>query len=146
MTKGEDPLRAGNPSPGSGEFQGEQGGTSFNPGNLANDTTYYWRIDEVNLQGTTTGDVWSFTTEPESSGDVVTILKAEWKADRQELKVEATSSEAPNATLTVVGFGTMTYKADKNKYELRIKPVDNPGTVTVTSSLGGSASLSVKIR
>ncbi len=26
-------------------------------------TTYYWRIDEVNANGTTTGAVWSFTTE-----------------------------------------------------------------------------------
>jgi hypothetical protein len=135
-----------NPTPGPAEFQGNQTGTTFDPGTLAYDTTYYWRIDEVNLQGTTTGNVWSFTTEPEGTGDVVTILKAEWKADRQELKVEATSSEQPNATLTVVGFGTMTYKADKNKYELKIKPVDNPGTVTVTSSQGGSASHSVKIR
>jgi len=25
-------------------------------------TTYYWRIDEVNSEGTTTGTVWSFTT------------------------------------------------------------------------------------
>ncbi len=31
-------------------------------GALANDKTYYWRIDEVNSYGTTTGTVWSFTT------------------------------------------------------------------------------------
>ena len=30
---------------------------------MNNDTTYYWRIDEVNAGGTTTGVVWSFTTE-----------------------------------------------------------------------------------
>jgi V8-like Glu-specific endopeptidase len=135
-----------NPSPGAGEFQGEQSGTGFDPGTLANDTTYYWRIDEVNAYGTTTGNVWSFTTELVSTGDVVTILKAEWKAAKQELVVEATSSEQPNATLTVVGFGTMTYKAAQNKYTLKIKPVANPGTVTVTSSLGGSAAANVVIR
>jgi hypothetical protein len=28
-----------------------------------NGTTYYWRIDEKNANGTTTGDVWSFTTQ-----------------------------------------------------------------------------------
>jgi hypothetical protein len=43
-------------------FQGNQGGTGFDPGPLANSTTYYWRIDEVNTAGTTTGNVWSFTT------------------------------------------------------------------------------------
>jgi hypothetical protein len=26
------------------------------------DTAYYWRIDEINKWGTTTGDIWSFTT------------------------------------------------------------------------------------
>lgn len=51
-----------NPSPGGGEFQANQPGNSFDP-ILANGTTYYWRIDEVNANGTTTGAVWSFTTE-----------------------------------------------------------------------------------
>jgi hypothetical protein len=50
-------------TPDAGEFQGNQTGTTFNPGTLANSTTYYWRIDEVNDVGTTTGTVWSFTTE-----------------------------------------------------------------------------------
>jgi hypothetical protein len=51
-----------NPAPDSGEFQGNQAGVTFNPPTLTNSTTYYWRIDEVNAQGTTTGVVWSFTT------------------------------------------------------------------------------------
>jgi len=45
-----------------GDFQGNQPGTTFDPGTLSYDTTYYWRIDEKNVSGTTTGDVWSFTT------------------------------------------------------------------------------------
>lgn len=49
--------------PGSGQLQGNQLGTSFDPGTMAFSTTYYWRIDEVNVQGTTAGSVWSFTTE-----------------------------------------------------------------------------------
>ncbi len=50
-----------NPAPGGGEFQSNQPGTSFDP-ILVNDVTYFWRIDEVNANGTTTGSVWSFTT------------------------------------------------------------------------------------
>jgi len=50
----------GTTSPGT--FQGNQTATTFEPGTMANDTTYYWRIDEVNPAGTTTGAVWSFTT------------------------------------------------------------------------------------
>ena len=52
----------GTSSPGT--FQGNQAGTTFDPGTLSNNTTYYWRIDEKNDGGTTTGDVWSFTTIP----------------------------------------------------------------------------------
>jgi len=51
----------GTTSPGT--FQGNQTATTFDPGTMANDTTYYWRIDEINLGGTTTGNIWSFTTE-----------------------------------------------------------------------------------
>jgi hypothetical protein len=55
-----------NPAPA---YQGNQAGTTFDPGTLAYSTLYYWRIDEVNADGTTTGSSWSFTTEaaPEPS-------------------------------------------------------------------------------
>jgi hypothetical protein len=43
-------------------FKGNQTGTAFDPGTLAAETTYYWRIDEVNGPETIKGDVWSFTT------------------------------------------------------------------------------------
>jgi hypothetical protein len=48
--------------------QGNQSGTTFNPGMLANNKTYYWRIDEVG-SGTVTGDLWSFTTMPAVSAN-----------------------------------------------------------------------------
>jgi hypothetical protein len=50
----------GTSSPGA--FQGNQTATTFDTGTMSNDTTYYWRIDEVNAATTTTGNVWSFTT------------------------------------------------------------------------------------
>ncbi|MGA2093622.1 MAG: hypothetical protein ABSH16_09470 [Sedimentisphaerales bacterium] len=44
-------------------FVQNQAGTSYDPpGALNAGTTYYWRIDEKNAGGTTTGTVWSFTT------------------------------------------------------------------------------------
>ena len=51
-----------NPTPGAGEFLGNQSGTSFSPGTLATSATYYWAVNEVNGAGTTVGPVWSFTT------------------------------------------------------------------------------------
>ena len=53
------------PSPGIAEFQDNQVATSFDPGALAEATDYFWRIDEVNANGTTPGPVWTFrTTDP----------------------------------------------------------------------------------
>ena len=40
-----------------------QSETIYVPGRLERQTAYYWRIDEVNAAGTTTGIIWSFTTK-----------------------------------------------------------------------------------
>ena len=50
----------GTTSPGT--FRGNQTATTFDPGTMSASRTYYWRIDEVNPGGTTTGTVWSFIT------------------------------------------------------------------------------------
>ena len=47
------------------EFQGNVTTTTYDPGSLDVDTTYFWRIDEVestNPSVVHTGEVWSFTT------------------------------------------------------------------------------------
>jgi hypothetical protein len=36
--------------------------TTFDPGTMANGTTYYWRIDEFDGSVAITGDLWTFTT------------------------------------------------------------------------------------
>jgi len=52
-------------TPDSG-YKGNQTSTSYDPDPLDYDTTYYWRIDAKNSDGTTTGDVWHFTTQEDS--------------------------------------------------------------------------------
>ncbi|MGB2863036.1 MAG: PA14 domain-containing protein, partial [Sedimentisphaerales bacterium] len=44
--------------------KGQQGNTTYNPGLLAEDTTYYWRIDESDGVTVNEGDVWRFRTIP----------------------------------------------------------------------------------
>ena len=84
----------------------------------------------------------SVTTVSAPSGDTVTITKAEYKSDRDEFKVEAISSAGGTVTLTVVGFGDMTWK--KGKYVHKMKRAADPGaTVTVTSSGGGQDTANV---
>ena len=46
-----------------GILQGNQSQTTFDPGQLAPSTTYFWRVDEINGSNTIVGDVWSFTTD-----------------------------------------------------------------------------------
>ena len=45
-------------------YRGNQAGTTFDPGTLSPNTTYYWRIDEVNDARATSGSVWTFSTGP----------------------------------------------------------------------------------
>jgi len=52
----------GTESPGA--FQGNQAGTTFDPGTLESERTYYWRIDEISDCGKTIGPVWTFETSP----------------------------------------------------------------------------------
>ncbi|UCD27319.1 MAG: hypothetical protein JSV03_09305 [Planctomycetota bacterium] len=61
-------VHFGTTSPGT--FQGNQTGITFEPGTLNFNTTYYWRVDSVGDTGTTTGDVWSFTTKSETATGV----------------------------------------------------------------------------
>lgn len=63
-----------NPPP----FQLNQDSTSFYPGPLQENTIYYWRIDEVNLSGTTTGNLWRFTT---GSSPLPPTLRGHWPLD-----------------------------------------------------------------
>ena len=80
----------------------------------------------------------------EPSGDTVNITKAEYKASKSEINVEATSSDGSSVTLTVVGYGTMTFDARKILFKYKVASVANPGaTVTVTSSGGGSDTANV---
>jgi hypothetical protein len=67
-------------TPDETEFQGNQTETTFDPCQLALDTTYYWRIDEVNGPNIVTGDVWNFTTvsglahDPNPANGAINVL------------------------------------------------------------------------
>jgi hypothetical protein len=57
-----------------------QSSSTYNPGPLADNTTYYWRVDEFDGSGTHKGDVWSFKTRA-----IITITDPDligwWKFD-----------------------------------------------------------------
>ncbi|UCG47623.1 MAG: hypothetical protein JSU94_19320, partial [Phycisphaerales bacterium] len=64
---GTDPDAVANATKASGEYKGPRvlGAESYDPGKLLWETSYYWRIDEVNslhIESPWEGRVWSFTT------------------------------------------------------------------------------------
>ncbi len=95
-----------------GVFQGNQTGTTFDPGPLEPNTTYYWRIDEVNDAGTTTGTVWSFTTGLEAGVDKSGwILGSEVWSGVINIVGDTTISGA-NTVVTVLPGTRIIYKGD----------------------------------
>ncbi|MHC4738900.1 MAG: right-handed parallel beta-helix repeat-containing protein, partial [Planctomycetota bacterium] len=120
----------GTSSPGT--FQGNQTATTYDPGTMANDTTYYWRIDEINAVGTTSGSVWSFTTETAPAG-VYYVDQGNPAADDANPGTEALPWETlKKATLTVQAGDTVYVKAGVyidtvNSFERKFKPT-NTGT------------------
>ncbi|MHC4739955.1 MAG: LamG-like jellyroll fold domain-containing protein, partial [Planctomycetota bacterium] len=132
-------------TPDSGEFQGNQTDVTFEPGTMDNDTTYYWRIDEVNAQGTTTGNVWSFTTivaapgqasspSPSNSATEVSVdADLSWTAGSGATSHDVyfgTTSPGTfqgNQTATTFDPGTM---SNDTTYYWRIDEVNAAGTTT----------------
>ncbi|MFC1652235.1 LamG-like jellyroll fold domain-containing protein [Planctomycetota bacterium] len=89
-------------TPASDAYQGSQTleDTGFDPGVMAFDATYFWRIDEVNdahPDKLWKGDVWSFEVEPEGvmlDGDLLTVTASSQNSD----------TEDPNNTINGVGL------------------------------------------
>jgi M6 family metalloprotease-like protein len=97
-----------NPPP----FQVNQAGTTFDTGTMSTSTTYYWRIDEKNAVGTTTGDLWSFTT---TSQPAVSIIGS-WISGTTNVKMaganralvfiaHAEDNSDPSIVLNTVSYG-----------------------------------------
>ncbi len=87
-----------NPPP----FRCNQTGTTYDTGTMDTNTTYYWRIDEKNTGGTTTGDVWSFITY---GPDINNGLAAWWKFDEGIGTIAYDSVGTNNGTI----YGTATW-------------------------------------
>ena len=62
------------------EFRQTQAGRTFSAGALAAGTGYYWRVDAKNRQGTTTGELWRFTTVEDSQPQPLPEPGITWRA------------------------------------------------------------------
>jgi hypothetical protein len=75
--------------------------------------------------------------------DGIVIKAAAYKSGDRELRVEAYVVGQPDTVLTVEGYGQMYWDAEKVRYKYKIKPVADPGTVTITASTGDSVTATV---
>jgi hypothetical protein len=126
-------------------FIGNQSYTTFDTGIMAYDTTYYWRIDEINKTGITVGAIWSFTTmsplkawNPNPADGAIwvsTTISLSWAAgvDATSHDVYFGTSDPPpftgNQADTTFDPGTMDYST---KYYWRIDEVNSSGKTTGT--------------
>ncbi|PYT17278.1 MAG: hypothetical protein DMF51_02840 [Acidobacteria bacterium] len=79
--------------------------------------------------------------------EVVTITLATYRVSSSTLTVEATTNyPVGSVTLSVASYGTMTYVPSAAVYRLIVSPATNPGSVTVVSTAGGSATLTVTVQ
>ncbi len=86
-----------------------QASATYNPGALEPNTTYYWRIDEVNAYGRADGPVWSFTTGAENSSDEVVLdycdSDAGWNSSNG-VNIDTEEKKEGYASLISQGAGT----------------------------------------
>lgn len=91
-------------------------------------------------------------TPTPGSVDSVQVNRAQYNSRKAELVIEATSSGAPSAVLTVYDntnsespalLGTLSYNSKKKVYSGTFTVAAKPSVVLVTSSLGGSATSAV---
>lgn len=106
-----------NPPP----FVKNQESAEFDPGTLASGTTYYWRIDEKNANGTTTGDLWSFTTGSTLAGKTSNPFPA-FRAESVRKNTRLTWEEASNAASYKLNLGTESLKYVDEIAELSYDP------------------------
>jgi hypothetical protein len=101
--------------------------------------TLTFQLQVTDPHGASATDTVTVTVQP--AGDDVTITVATFRLRRSILTVTATSTN-PTAIMNLSGFGVMTNNGD-GTYSFAAIGQEDPGTVTVNSSLGGSDTINV---
>jgi len=81
-----------------------QATTTFTPGTLEFEKTYYWRVDEFDALATHTGDVMGFTTTLPGLGELVLDRWENFTGDLPTLKANPKYPNSPDATEVLTGF------------------------------------------
>lgn len=95
--------------------------SEFDPGTLESATTYYWRIDEKNANGTTTGHVWSFKTRSTLAGKT-SNPSPEYDARYVRKNTLLKWEQASNAAYYKLNLGTGSLKHIDDVADLSYEP------------------------
>jgi len=87
-----------------------QASSTYKADELEPNTTYYWRVDEVNAFGRADGPVWSFTTGSENSGDVVVLDYCDSYAGWNVVNIDTEEKKEGYASLMSDGRNTDWFK------------------------------------
>jgi hypothetical protein len=125
----------------------QNGGFTYTPASdfSGTDSFTYTATDPGGLASSATASITVEEPPPPPAFDTVTIASATYSTRKKVLSVKATSSAAPDAVLTVDPYGTMSYNKKTRTYTLQTTVASAPASVTVTSSMGGSATRDVKV-
>jgi arylsulfatase A-like enzyme len=100
---------------------GNQSSVGFDPGTLSGNTTYYWRIDEKNQNGTTQGMTWSFTTGTTVAAAPVNPFPASNATSvRKDVILQWDKSDHASYYKVYLGIATVEHVADV--YEEKFDP------------------------
>lgn len=118
-----------------GTLIGNQTGTTYTPATLSYGATYYWRIDSKNPAGTTTGNIWSFTTQPSPT--------PAWTRQLGTSSYDGASDVATDSAGNVYVVGSTNGGLDGNTnsglYDLFVVKYDSAGLKQWTRQLGTSS-------
>lgn len=122
-----------------GDSKGNQVATLYDFGTMLNSTQYFWRIDAKNSCATTTGTIWSFTTEAAANPPVVTSLASTSGCVGSSVVINGT--DLGGATSVTIG-GTAVTSITSNTATQIVAVVGTSanGVVTVTTTYGSDAS------
>lgn len=123
---------------GAGHYQGEfsRGILTFTPSSLAYNTVYYWRIDSINTAGSTTGDVWVFTTEsqPQAPNAPTNPSPIDDATGVSISNPTLSWTASPSATGYGVYFGTDIFPDDTEYQGSQAGLTFNPGTLSYATT------------
>lgn len=95
--------------------------TTFDPGPLQNDRTYYWRVDEFDGKTMNKGDIWTFTVTSGGLGTATRQVYNDIQGGLAAFKTSTKYPDNPDTTDTVTALESTSYGDARDNYGGRLQ-------------------------